>query len=51
MLCGTMYTGEKHDCRGSGVQPAYMRHYLGRLHRCLHGEEEGGKRGKGGKDR
>ena len=51
VLCGTMYTGEKHDCRGSGVRPAYMRNYLGRLHRCLHGEEEGGKRGKGGKDR
>ena len=35
VFCGTMYVGEKVDCKGAGVQPAYMRHYLGRLHSWL----------------
>lgn len=39
VFCGTMYTGEKYDCRGKGLYPRYMKHYLGRLHGYLGGSE------------
>jgi hypothetical protein len=35
VFCGTMYVGEKVDCKGAGIQPQYMRRYLGRLHSWL----------------
>ena len=45
VLCGTMWLGEKFDCRGTGVLPTYRQHYLGRLHNFLH---SGGSATKGG---